>query len=519
MDLFGTAGIRGSATERVTPELALAVGRAVAAEIRADAESDGDGSDADDAHPAEIVLARDGRVTGPALAAATESGLASGGVRVLRAGQLPTPALAHASRGRYGVMLTASHNPPTDNGVKLFRDGSEFDREAERAVEERVAGEAPPAAWDAWTESERVEPLGGYLADVVAYAERFGAPLDGLRVAVDCGNGMAAPATPTVLRELGADVVTLNGNVDGHFPGRGSKPTPETLRDLRAFVADANEGVAEPGRPDAGGEGDAGGDGDAEAEGFAFGIGHDGDADRIVVVDADGEVVHEDTVLALLAERYTRASDAADPVVVTTPNASGRIDERVREAGGRVERVRLGALHEGIAAVRADADDAGALGEAGAVGEAGAAGEVGTDTRVVFAAEPWKHVHVAHGEWIDGVASAAVIARLVADEGLDGLREPITERPYRKVSVDCPDDAKAGAMERLETALPAAFPDATASTEHGVRLEFPDASWALVRPSGTEPYVRVYAESDAVDELIADVEAAVEEAVAAAGDA
>ncbi|MFW5916769.1 MAG: phosphomannomutase, partial [Halorubrum sp.] len=244
---------------------------------------------------------------------------------------------------------------------------------------------------------------------------------------------------------------------------------------------------------------------DRKTEGFAFGIGHDGDSDRIVIVDADGEVVHEDTVLAVLAERYTRESDAGDPVVVTTPNASGRIDERVREAGGRVERVRLGALHEGIAAVRAEA--------------AAVVGDDAPDTQVVFAAEPWKHVHVAFGEWIDGVASAAVIARLVADEGLDGLRGPITERPYRKVSVDCPDGAKRDAMHRLETTLPDAFPDATVTTDHGVRLEFPDASWTLVRPSGTEPYVRVYAESDDVDELVAEVERVVVAAVAAADDA
>ncbi|MFW5917016.1 MAG: phosphomannomutase, partial [Halorubrum sp.] len=253
MDLFGTAGIRGSAEERVTPELALAVGRAVAAEIRGDAAMAGSRRS-----PAEIVLARDGRVTGPAIAAAMESGLASGGVRVLRAGQLPTPALAHASRGRYGVMLTASHNPPTDNGIKLFRDGTEFDHEAELAVEERVAADEPSAAWDDWTTAERVDVLGGYLDEVRAYAQNFGTDLDGLRIAVDCGNGMSASATPTVLRELGATVVTLNGNVDGHFPGRGSKPTPETLRDLRAFVADANEGVAEPGRP--GAESGRGGD-------------------------------------------------------------------------------------------------------------------------------------------------------------------------------------------------------------------------------------------------------------------
>ena len=487
MDLFGTAGIRGGVEDRVTPSLALAVGRAVGAAIR-------DRADESTPDPT-VVLARDGRVTGPALAAAMEAGLSAGGVAVRRAGPLPTPALAHASRGRHGVMLTASHNPPTDNGIKLFRDGVEFDRDLERAVESRVADEAPVAPWDEWTAATRVDPLGDYLEHVREYAAGFGADLDGLRVAVDCGNGMSAPATPTVLRELGADVVTLNGNVDGHFPGRGSKPTPETLADLRAFVADANEGVESPGRPADGGSG-AGADADAdETEGFAFGIGHDGDADRIVIVDADGEVVHEDTVLAVLAERYTRASDAGDPVVVTTPNASGRIDERVREAGGRVERVRLGALHEGIAAVRAE----------------GAA-----DTRVVFAAEPWKHIHVASGGWIDGVASAAVIARLVADEGLAALRAPVTERPYRKVSVGCPDDAKESVMDRLETALPQAFPAAAVDTDHGVRLEFDDASWTLVRPSGTEPYVRVYAESDDVDELVADVEDVVETAVAAA---
>ena len=522
MDLFGTAGIRGGVADRVTPSLALAVGRAVGAEIRSRAdESTAESPPGPSSEPTPeptVVLARDGRVTGPALAAAMEAGLAAGGVAVRRAGRLPTPALAHASRGRYGVMLTASHNPPTDNGIKLFRDGVEFDREAERAVESRVADEEPVAPWDEWTEASRIDPLDDYLADVREYAAGFGAPLDGLRVAVDCGNGMSAPATPTVLRELGADVTTLNGNVDGHFPGRGSKPTPETLADLRAFVADANEGVEEPGRPTASGSGESDSDGSraGDAEGFAFGIGHDGDADRIVIVDADGEVVHEDTVLAVLAERYTRASDAADPVVVTTPNASGRIDERVREAGGRVERVRLGALHEGIAAVREEAGAADALGEAGAVGEAGAAGEVGASTRVVFAAEPWKHIHVAFGGWIDGVTSAAVFARLVADEGLDALREPVTERPYRKVSVPCPDDAKGAAMERLETALPGAFPEAAVDTDHGVRLEFDDASWTLVRPSGTEPYVRVYAESDDVDALVAEVEDAVEDAVAAA---
>ncbi len=439
---FGTAGIRGPVTE-VTPELALSVGRAI-------------GRDADEAGTA-LVVARDGRTTGESLAAAIEAGATSAGASVRRAGQLPTPALAYASQDRHGVMLTASHNPPGDNGIKLFADGQEYDRPAERRIEGRVESGVDPVSWDAYGDVERVSPLSAYRDAVVTYAGGHGtAP--SLEVAVDCGNGMSSLATPQVLRALGADVVALNADVDGHFRARESKPTPESLADLRRFVAD---GTAD------------------------LGVGQDGDADRVVFVDGDGEVVHEDTVLAILAEHYVRVSDAADPVAVTTPNASSRVDERVRAAGGRVERVRLGALHEGVAAAS------------------------GT---VVFAGEPWKHIHPAAGGWIDGVTSAAVFTRLVAADGLAALRDPVTERPYRKVSVPCPDHQKPGAMDRLVERLPDAFPDATVDTEHGVRLELADGSWVLVRPSGTEPYLRVYAESESVDQLVADVRDHVERA-------
>ncbi|WP_440764326.1 phosphomannomutase [Natronorubrum sp. DTA7] len=462
MTLFGTAGIRGP-VEEVTPALALAVGQAA--------------GDPD----TTFVVGRDGRETGPALAAAVEAGLESAGSDVVRIGEVPTPTLAFASRGRKGVMLTASHNPPQDNGIKLFANGVEFDRNAERAVEDRVEGDdgIESARWDRWGESTTLEVLDAYRDAVVAYVrEQFSSssegsaddvPLEGLEIAVDCGNGMGSVATPYVLERLGADVVALNANVDGHFIARESKPTPETLSDFSAFL---------------------------ETGSFDFGLAHDGDADRLVVLGPDGEVIHEDTVLALVAAHYTAASDAEDPVVVTTPNASARIDEQVRNAGGRVERVRLGALHEGIARERrGTADD--------------------DETAVVFAAEPWKHIHTAFGGWIDGVASAAVVSALVAAAGdTETLRGPVTERPYRKVSVDCPDDAKVDAMAALETNLSEAFPAAAVDTSYGVRLEFEDASWILVRPSGTEPYVRIYAESDAVDDLVADARDVVEAAVA-----
>ena len=458
MDLFGTAGIRGGVAEEVTPELALRVGQAVGEPNR------------------EFAVGRDGRVTGGTLRDALAAGLESAGASVHDVGMVPTPALAFASQGRYGVQVTASHNPPEDNGIKLFADGTEFDREAELAVADRVAGGPEPASWDQWGETESESVLKRYRTALEAYLEGRSipdghpagpgrtleerTPLSGLAIAVDCGNGMGSLGTPQVLSRLGADVVSINGTVDGFFPGRPSKPTPETLTEFRTFVAGH--------RAD-------------------FGLAHDGDADRIVLVDGSGEVVHEDTVVAILAEYYVRTADVADPVVVTTPNASGRIDQRVEAAGGTVERVRLGALHEGIAAVRS---------------------ESGT---VVFAAEPWKHIHPELGLWIDGIASAGLLSVLIAAaDGLDRLRDPVTERPYRKVSLPCPEAEKESVMERLDEKLPAAFPEANVSTEYGVRLAFDDGSWALVRPSGTEPYVRVYAESEAVEKLVTDVRSTVE---------
>ncbi|MES3516432.1 MAG: phosphomannomutase [Natronomonas sp.] len=433
-ELFGTAGIRGDVRSTVTPTLATAVGRAAAE----------DGT--------EFVVGRDGRVTGPGLAAAVAAGLESGGADVVRLGRVPTPALAYASVGRHGIMVTASHNPPGDNGLKLFADGTEYDTAAEEMIERRIDDGLDPVAFGEWGKEEQSDVRAAYRRAVVTYVREQVGDCAGVAVALDTGNGVGGLIAPTVLGDLGADVTTLNGTVDGHFPGRESKPTPESLTDLRAFVA----GTAD----------EPGGD-------YDLGIALDGDADRVVVVDGDGDVVHEDTVLAIVAEYLVRDSTAEDPVVITTPNASARVDERVRAAGGRTERVGLGTIHEGL----------------------------DTDGDVVFAAEPWKHMYPAFGTWIDGIVAAAVVTALVERDGLDSLREPVRERPYRKVNVDCQDEHKSAAMDRLSGTLPEQFPEATLDTDHGIRLTFEDASWILIRPSGTEPYLRIYAESDAVDSL------------------
>jgi phosphomannomutase len=458
---FGTAGIRGSVVDRVTPAVALAVGQAVGRVVTEEAPRR-------KPSPPEVVIGRDGRTSGPALAAAAEAGVAAAGAVPVRIGAVPTPTLAYASQDRHGLMLTASHNPPTDNGIKCFVDGSEFDSDREKTIEQYVDDSVPPTDWTQWQAPIRTDPLSAYRQAVVGYSRQFGADCTGLRIAVDCGTGMATHATPAVLRELGATAVGVNATVDGHFPARPSKPTPETLTEFRTLVADGR---------------------------FDFGIAHDGDADRIVIADSDGEIVHEDTILAILAGHYTRRytaendADAPTPVVITTPNASGRIDEQVTAAGGRVDRIHLGGLHEGIAATEAE------------------------DNPVVFAAEPWKHIHPGFGGWIDGIASAAVFSRLVADQGLAALREPITERPYRKVSVDCPDEAKPAAMSQLEATLPEQFAETAVSLDYGVRLTFEDKSWLLVRPSGTEPYIRLYAESDTVENVVTQAVDVIETAV------
>lgn len=429
----------------VTPMLALQVGWAVGRDAITDTNQ-------------AVVIGRDGRTTGDGLADAVGAGVMSAGATAIHLGAVPTPALAYASRRRRGIAVTASHNPPLDNGLKLFVDGVEYDESAEARINDRLDSTAAPVEWSTWGTRRTESCLAEYRQSVKSYAAQYGRPIDELRVAVDTGNGVAGLTTPQILRGLGADVVTLNGNVDGYFSGRESKPTQSALTDFRRFL---------------------------EADDAGLGIAHDGDGDRIVILDDNGEIVHEDTILAILGAHFVRESEAPDPVVVTTPNASGRVDEQVREAGGRTERVRLGAIHEGIARVERSGGS------------------------VVFAGEPWKHVHPRLGGWIDGAATAAVLAQLLAETDLFRLRDPVTERPYRKESVDCPNEAKAAVMESLQEQLPKAFGDVSVSTEHGVRVTRQDDSWVLVRPSGTEPKIRIYAEADDIDSVLDSVRAIV----------
>ncbi|XGI83001.1 phosphomannomutase [Halorutilales archaeon Cl-col2-1] len=429
--MFGTSGIRGS-LEEVSPSLCLRLGKAVGS------------------LSSRVVVGRDGRLTGKSLKNSLVAGLESVGAEVVDVGVVPTHTLAWAARehGCLGVMVTASHNPPSDNGLKVFgSDGSEISRETERRLEERV-GDSDVAEPRDWTESDERGCLSAYLRDALDYVGEDG-DVD-LRVAVDCANGVGSLTTLPLLREMGCEVTGVNAQIDGSFPGREPKPTPDSLSEFGDFVRDGD---------------------------FDLGLAHDGDADRLVVVDGDGDVVPEDAVVAVLADDYTNRDGGT---VVTTPNASSKIDQRV---DGEVRRTRLGGLSEAL------------------------------DDDVVFAAEPWKHVFPKFGGWIDGTVSAAEVVRLVAEAGSTEDLFGDIRISVEKTNVDCPDDAKRQAIEGVEERTREEFgSEAEIDTSYGVRLDFGGGDWALVRPSGTEPVVRVYSEGFELERVVEVVEEAIREA-------
>jgi phosphoglucosamine mutase len=281
--LFGTDGIRGVANRDLTPELAMALGRAAVRVLGGEPRP-------------TIVVGKDTRASGELLEAALCAGLCSAGADVIRAGIVPTPAVAFLavdSGARMGVVVSASHNPPEYNGIKFFSmEGTKLPDEAELEMERLVRdGEGPRpegASIGRITDSEdSVQRYLEHLADAV------GGTLAGMRVVVDCANGAAYKLGPEILRRLGADVYAIHDEPDGTNINVGCGAThPEAVTEaVRRFGADA-------------------------------GVAHDGDADRAILSDADGNVVDGDQILAAAALAYKRDGRLVQNTVVSTVMAN-----------------------------------------------------------------------------------------------------------------------------------------------------------------------------------------------------
>ncbi len=412
---FGSSGIRGIANQVVTSELTLRIGRAV-------------GTDR-----GSVVVGHDTRRAAEMIEYAAISGLLSVGCRVTRVGMVATPTLAYAARDYdCGIMVTASHNPPEYIGVKLFNpDGMAFDAKQQKTIE-RLIGETGNAniklaSWD------RMHPV---RTDENAVSNHISRILAGvniekrMRVVVDCGCGAASLTTPYLLRAMGCDVVTLNSQPDGFFPGRSPEPKSETLTLLQSAVLSTNADL---------------------------GIAHDGDADRMVAVDDQGEVVSNDKLLAFFGMHEARNK------MVIPVDTSMLIDAVLPDI--EIIRTRVGDVFIAEEMKQTGAD---------------------------FGGEP-------SGTWIfprvsycpEGIYAAARLVELLSrgDVRFSDHLSPMPEYEIKRGSISYRGDID---DRRIEGEL-RALPSSDISTIDGIRLGFDDA-WALVRPSGTEPLIRITVE-------------------------
>jgi phosphoglucosamine mutase len=315
--LFGTDGVRGVANlEPVTAETALKLGRAAAhvftnSSLRPDAKR---------RDRPTIVIGKDTRLSGYMLENALAAGVMSLGVNVLFIGPLPTPGIAYITRSLRadaGIVLSASHNPYEDNGIKFFRhDGYKLDEAIEKRIEQLVfTGEIDsirPTAGKIGQAKRIDDALGRYVEYAKASFPK-GLTLEGMRIAVDCANGAAYKSTPCVLRELGADAVIYNASPNGRNINTNCGSThPEEIQKL------------------------------VRESGAHVGLSHDGDADRVLLCDENGEIVDGDEILAIAAIDFIRSGRLAKNTLVATVMSNFGLDETLRSNQGRVLRTKVG---------------------------------------------------------------------------------------------------------------------------------------------------------------------------------
>ena len=418
---FGTDGVRGRAGFELTVELALRLGRAAGKAFR----------------PEKVLLARDTRVSGPALSAAAAAGLAAEGCTVFDAGVLPSPAVSHLlprEKFQLGLVVSASHNPPEDNGLKFYNpEGYKLSVAEEEAVEAHLdsAMDADPGDFGEirlWPEAQIL-----YLGLL-----RFLVPdlrLSGLQLVVDCAHGATAAVAPAVFEELGASVRFLSAEIDGRRINATGAAAPGLLQEtVRTTGAD-------------------------------LGIGFDGDGDRAVFVDERGRIVEGDQLLAALAPHLLSWGEIRTPAVVFTVLANMGAELYLRERGFEVLRVPVG-----------DRNVAWAMRELG----------------VDLGGEPSGHLifrrYTVTG---DGILTALLVLSYLRRLNLS-LRALVEKVPvFPQVREDVPVGDKNRVM--ADPAVQATISAAEKRLNNRGRL--------VVRPSGTQPLVRIMAEGPDEAEL------------------
>ncbi len=416
---FGTAGVRGVFNRTQTPGQVYKLAETIAF-------ASGKGG---------YGVGWDGRKVSALLARTVMAAVNAVGSDAFVFGEVPTPVVAFGTKARsclMGFSVTASHNPPEFSGVKIFiGKGMELPKSDEERVERALgvnvmkpSGKFGQLLQDDWVVDD-------YVRALVSRYQKVASPL---KIAVDCANGPGGSVTPWVLKELGHHVLSVNAQVSWRFPGRLPEPTGANLSDFVKMVPQL---------------------------GVDFALAHDGDADRLVLIDGSGNIV-PDSILPVLALHGLGASSGA---AVISENSSNAVAEEAEMLGLRPVRSRVGKTFAMLEA------------------EGG-----------VFAAEPSKIVDPEWGLWEDGINAAALVADIISKQR-DLLARTVerVQWKYRQMNIDMVTKLPA-LMEKAKEAF-RRLKILEERTLDGYKLVFDDGSWVMFRPSGTEPLTRLYCES------------------------
>ncbi|WP_227764530.1 phosphoglucosamine mutase [Zhaonella formicivorans] len=420
--LFGTDGVRGVANKELTPELAFKLGRAAANQL------------AKDSKEATIAIGKDTRISGDMLEAALTAGILSAGVNVYRLGVLPTPGIAYLTKklgATAGAVISASHNPVADNGIKFFDSrGYKLPDEVEEQIEGMVLAEEDTAPRPTGTEVGRIIEVDNAVEIYADFAKStFQGSLAGLKIVVDCANGASYRVTPMVLRALGAEVICLHNNPDGTNINLNSGSThPESL--MEAVVMHKAH----------------------------LGLAHDGDADRVLAVDEKGNLVDGDQIMVICGLRLKEKGLLKNNTVVVTVMSNLGLHQALKKAGIAVKQVKVGDRYVLEEMVRSGASLGGEQ-----------------SGHIIF---------LDHNTTGDGLMTALqlLLAAVESGQPLSALAARMKRFPQVLVNVRVQD--KKQAMEN--PAFLKAIEEAEATLGEEGRI--------LVRPSGTEPLIRIMAE-------------------------
>ncbi len=393
-----------------------------------------------------ILIGFDGRESSPVICKVISSTLNSIGINCNVAGIVPTPCLEFAVKTlgySGGIMITASHNPSQYNGIKpAAKDGVEISREDELIIEDIYLQKSWINNPDRWGITEKEgRAVETYLKGIVSQVDSKLIESKNFKVVLDLGNGAQAVSTPDFCKILHCETFLVNQNIDGSFPGRGSEPTPQNLSELSKTVIENNAD---------------------------FGIAFDGDGDRSIFCDNKGNILSGDKSALLLTQHILKKNP--NSLIITCLNSSSNIEVLTEKFNSKVIRTKVGSVEVSRKMVSTDA--------------------------LIGFEENGGFMYGKHNQVRDGCMTLALMLELLATGKT--LSDEIAILPpsfTTKDKVSCSPEN----VSKLILSLKEEFP--SSDTTDGIKITIDSKNWVMIRPSGTEPIVRVYAESESQEKL------------------